>query len=202
MSVSLLITRSSQIAKNAFTGTFIDLRDENGVIDKFANTWSQKFSLAVQKYMSQCIGLPTGGPVTPAVTTTLQQDIYNAARDALKATYLSNDYDNEVENQFAQGISTVASIISSYMATVMTILASPPTIPVSPGGPLIASSSSMCTPVFYSSAMQALLSTFQKGDIGGVATRFASIWQQHGELIGQYVMTCSSLPGGGPLIAS
>ena len=50
--------------------------------------------------------------------------------------------------------------------------------------------------------MQALLSTFQNGDVGGVVTRFASVWQQHGELIGQYVMTCSSLPGGGPLVAS
>lgn len=202
MSVSMLKSRSRQIAKNAFIGTFIDFRDENGVIDKFANTWSQKFSVAVQKYVGQCIGLPVGGPVTPPKTTTLQQDIYNAARDALKATYLSNDYNNDVENQFAQSISTVASIISSYIATVMTTPAAPPTIPLSPGGPLIASTSSMCTPVFNTSAMQALLSTFQNGDVGGVVTRFASVWQQHGELIGQYVMTCSSLPGGGPLVAS
>lgn len=202
MSVSMLKTRSRQIAKNAFTGTFIDSRDENKVIDAFADVWSQKFSVAVQKYVGICTGLPIGGPVIPASITTLQKDIYDAAKSALKATYLSNDYDNKVEDIFAQNISQVASIISSYMGTVATTPASPPVVHVSPGGPLIASSSSMCTPVFRTTGQAALLATFAKGDIGGIATRFASIWQQHGELIGQYVMTCSSLPGGGPLVAS
>lgn len=202
MSVALLKQQSYTIAKNAFTGSFVDSRDENGVIEKFANTWSSKFSTAVQKYVGQCIGLPTGGPVTPFATTTLEMDIYNAAVDALKSTYLSSDYDNDVEVQFGNGMKTVAPIISSYMTTVMTILASPPVIPLSPGGPLIATTSSMCTPVFYSAAQMALLGTFLNGDVGGVVARFASIWQQHGELIGQYVMTCSSLPGGGPLVAS
>ena len=202
MSVSLLKTRSRQIAKNAFTGTFVDSRDENKVIDAFADVWSQKFSVAVQKYIGMCIGLPTGGPVVPAPITTLQQDIYDAAKSALKATYLSNDYTNQVENVFAQNISQVASIISSYMGTVATIPAAPPVVPVSPGGPLIASSSSMCTPIFRTTGQAALLATFAEGDVGGVATRFANIWQQHGLLIGEYVMTCSSLPGGGPLVAS
>lgn len=202
MSVSMLKSRSQQIAKNAFTGTFIDSRDENKVIDAFADVWSQKFSIAIQKYVGICTGLPIGGPVIPASITTLQKDIYDAAKSALKATYLSNDYDNKVEDLFAQNISQVASIISSYMGTVATTPAAPPVVPVSPGGPLIASSSSMCTPVFRTTGQAALLATFAEGDIGGIATRFASIWQQHGELIGQYVMTCSSLPGGGPLVAS
>lgn len=202
MSISILKTQSQQIAKNAFIGTFKDSRDENGVIDAFANTWSQKFSLAVQKYVGMCTGIPVGGPVIPAAPATLQQDLYNAARDALKATYLSNDYDNKVEDIFAQNISQVASIISSYMGTVATIPASPPVMPLSPGGPLIASASSMCTPVFKTTGQSALLATFAQGDVGGVATRFANIWQQHGPLIGQYVMTCSSLPGGGPLVAT
>lgn len=202
MSVTLLQQKSYSIAKNAFIGTFIDSRDEKGIIDKFASTWSKKFSIAVQKYVEQCIGLPVGGPVIPYKITQLKQDIYDAAKDALKSTYLSSDYTTQVENQFAECISIVASIISSYMGTVATTPAAPPTVPVSPGGPLIASTSSMCTPVFNSSAIQALLSTFPNGDVGGIATRFASIWQQHGELIGEYVMTCSSLPGGGNLVAS
>ena len=202
MSISMLKSSSRQIAKNTFTGTFIDSHDENKVIDAFADVWSQKFSVAVQKYVGICTGLPIGGPVIPASITTLQQDIYDAAKSALKTTYLSNDYDNKVEDVFAQNISQVASIISSYMCTVATTPAAPPVVPISPGGPLIASSSSMCTPVFRTSGQAALLATFAEGDIGGIATRFASVWQQHGELIGQYVMTCSSLPGGGPLVAS
>ena len=201
MSLAILKQKSYSIAKNAFIGTFIDSRDENGVIEKFANTWSNEFSLAVQKYVGMCIGIYPGGPVTPASTSTLKQDIYKAAKNALKATYLSNDYDNKVENDFADSISQVHSIIGSYMDTVQTILGVYP-IFMSPGGPLIATASSMCTPVFNTSAIQAMLNTFQKGDVGGVATRFANIWQQHGLLIGEYVMTCTSLPGGGQLIAS
>ena len=97
MSVSMLKSRSRQIAKNAFTGTFIDSRDENKVIDAFADVWSQKFSVAVQKYVSMCTGLPIGGPVIPAPITTLQQDIYDAAKSALEATYLSNDSPDKSE---------------------------------------------------------------------------------------------------------
>lgn len=202
MSLSLLKSRSKQIARSAFIATFVDSTDENNVIEKFSSTWSEKFSQAIYDYVAICIGLPTGGPVTSGQTTKLKQDIYNAAKDALKSTYLSSDYDNDVENDFASELSNVVESISSYMSTVATTPAAPPTIPVSPGGPLIASASTICVAAFNTCSHNALLASFPEGDVGGIASIFSSIFQETGQTIGEYVMTCTSSPGGGPLIPS
>lgn len=201
MSVSLLKQQSYEIAKNAFIATFVNSHDENSVIEKFAKRWSKDFSIAVQKYVGMCTGIYPGGPVIAESGKTLEQDIFNAAKNALKETYLSQKYDEKVEIKFGDGMKTAAPSIVSYMGTCMTTPGFYPTY-MSPGGPIIAHSSSMCVPAFKSASALAITNTFQKGDAQGIAQIFSNIFQQTGMLIGTYVATCSSLPGGGPLIAS
>lgn len=201
MPIATLQQQSYTIAKNAFIATFVDSRDENSVIEKFSKRWSQDFSKAIQKYVGMCTGIYPGGPVVAASPTTLEQDIFNAAKNALKETYLSNEYDNQVEIDFGNGMKTAAASVAAYMGTCQTILGVYPTF-MSPGGPIIAPPSTSCIPAFKSASHLALTNTFQKGDKQGIAQIFSNIFQQTGSLIGTYVAGCTSLPGGGPLVAN
>lgn len=201
MPIATLRQQAYNIAKNAFIATFVDSRDENSVIEKFSKKWSKDFSLAIQKYVGMCKGIYPGGPVIAAPYTTLQQDIFNAAKNALKETYLSNEYDNQVEIDFGNGMKTAASSVATYMGTCKTILGVYPTF-MSPGGPIIAPPSTPCVPAFKSASYKALTNTFQKSDQQGIAQIFSNIFQQTGQIIGTYVAGCTSLPGGGPLVAN
>lgn len=194
------------VAKSAFIATFQGYADKAGIADLFANRFAPDFATAVAEYFAMCIGLPPGGPIQAASPTKLEQDIANAGKNAFKETFQGYDDKYDIATKFGNGLKPIAAAIASWVPLNMTTPAAPPAIPVSPGGPIIWSSSTQIVPVTFSASRTAWQNTFldDKGmpgvsDTYNISTIFATIFQQVGEFIGIYMSTCQSLPGGGPL---
>lgn len=198
------------VAQQAFKATFLGYDDPNNIATLFAQTFAPKFATAVATYLTLCVGLPPGGPIQAGQTQQLEQDIANAGKEAFKATFIGYEDRHDIATKFGNELKPIAAAIASWVPQNMTIPAAPPAIPVSPGGPVIASPSASVVPVCFKCGKKAFEATFidQDGSAKGagwdsmnIATIFATTFQNIGNFIGIYMQTVTSLPGGGPLQA-
>lgn len=199
---STLQAQVQPIAYQAFTAMFRGEIDRPNIAIKFANEFSSKFATGIASYIATCIGLPVGGPITAAPTLQLEQSLFVAGHDALIATFQNEPDTYNIATLFGNEFKPFAAAVASWIPTNLTLLATPPTIPTSPGGPVIAMTSMQTVPVMYSCAQRAMTATFRgERDTYMLANIFATIMQNIGSLLYTYMQTCSSLPGGGNIIA-
>jgi hypothetical protein len=189
------------IAENSFKATFQGESDDNNLALKFAMKFAQSLAIATKSYFAQCIGLPVGGPVTPAPPATFTTDIMNAGKDALIETFQGENDDKQLALLFGQGLMTIAAAVASWIPMNMTIPAAPPAMPLSPGGPVIAIPSASVVPQVFTAAQTAYINTFQgQSTAPPLEILFATQFQQIGLEFGNLMTRCTSLPGGGTLI--
>lgn len=197
------------VAQQSFKATFLGYDDPYAIAQLFAQSFAPDFATAVFNYVKLCTGLPPGGPVQAGSTQQLEQDLFEAGKKAFKATFRGYEDKFDIATKFGTELKPIASSIASWMSQNMTIPAAPPAIPVSPGGPLIVVPSASVVPVCFACGKKAFEATFvdDKGtqqvsyDSKGIATIFATTFQQIGNFLAPYLQTCTSLPGGGPLQA-
>jgi hypothetical protein len=191
------------ISEQAFKATFQGEKDDNQLATKFSMTFSQKLTLATKTYFSQCIGLPIGGAIVPAPPAQFATDIMNAGKDALTDTFQGEKDDNQLAMLFGQGLMTIASAVASWIPTNLTLPAIPPTMPLSPGGAVIAMPSASVVPACLTAAQTAYRNTFQgQTSAPPLEMIFATTFQQIGAEFGNMMSRVMSLPGGGALIVS
>lgn len=189
------------IAYQAYIATFQGELDRPRIASKFANKFSQLFATGVTSYIATCTGLPVGGPITAGPTATLEQSLFEAGRQALIETFQGESDPKNIAIKFGNGFKPYAAAVAAWIPTNLTVPASPPVLPLSPGGPVIAMTSASTMPVMFACAQQAFINTFEgEADLRGIALMFANIMQNAGNLLYTYMQTCSSLPGGGPIV--
>lgn len=187
------------IAYNAKKATHAGQNDMYDTAGLFADTFANIFAPAIQTYFMTCVGLPIGGPVSPGDAASLSNSIVNAAEQAMIAEFRGASDISNIAKLFALQFAPLSAAIAAYTPTIMTIMATPPAMPISPGGPVIAVPSATITPVALSCAQFAMIASFQGQLDTGIATLFAAIFSQIGLTIGTYAAEAISLPGGGPL---
>lgn len=188
------------IATKSLTVCFDNLLDNQGIAIKFGDKFADLFSKAVQSYVGMCTGLPIGGPVTRATTVQLEQDLYEAGKQAFTETFIGYDDMNKLADKFGTQLKPIAASIASWIATCQTVLATPPTVSVSPGGPLIVTPSLTVMPAMLQCSRLAIQATFQgQQDPNNIAELFATQFSLIAPTISTYVQEAVSLPGGGLL---
>lgn len=202
MAGALLEQQVKPIATNAMIAMFQGENDTYSLAQKFGSKFAQKFANAIYAYVATCTCLPTGGPIVAGSIATLSKQLIETAHDALLETFQGEDDPNILADKFAKPFGTFANAMLAYMPTCQAVLATPPTMSVTPGGWLLVPPSTSCVPVMYQCAYQGIIATFQnEADTYQLAIKFATIMQQIGSCIQPYVLTCVPISGGGPLPA-
>lgn len=190
------------IAKAAIVATFQGQIDKNNIADKFAKKFAEGFANAIYSYVGMCTVLPTGGPVTAATTSKLQQDLIQTAKDAFIAMFQNEQDKNNIADKFSKPFGNFAMSMASYMPTCIVTPSAPPVIPLTPGNFIVCPPSTVCVPSMYQAAYQGMTDSFQgESDDMQLANLFATQMQNIGNCIQPYVLTCAPLPGGGNLPA-
>lgn len=189
------------IAKAAITVTFQGQSDDNKLATKFADKFSIGFANAIYSYVGMCTVLPTGGPVTAATTSKLQQDLIQTAKDAFIAMFQNEQDKNNIADKFSKPFGNFALSMASYMPTCIVVPASPPVRPITTGPWLTVPPSTVCVPSMYQAAYQGMTDSFQgETDTYQLANIFALQMQNIGNYIQPYVLSC--IPTGpGPVPA-
>lgn len=190
------------IAKAAIVATFQGQIDKNNIADKFAKKFAEGFANAIYSYVGMCTVLPTGGPVTAATTSKLQQDLIQTAKDAFIAMFQNEQDKNNIADKFSKQFGNFALSMASYMPTCIVTPSAPPLIPLTPGNFIVCPPSTVCVPSMYQAAYQGMTDSFQgESDDMQLANLFATQMQNIGNYIQPYVLLCQPLPGGGNLPA-
>lgn len=189
------------IAKAAIVATFQGQIDKNNIADKFAKKFAEGFANAIYSYVGMCTVLPTGGPVTAATTSKLQQDLIQTAKDAFIAMFQNEQDKNNIADKFSKPFGNFAASMVTYMQTCLSILGTPPTM-ITPGGVLITVPSTVCVLSMYQVSYQGMTASFQgESDDMQLAKLFATQMQNIGNFIQSYISTCIAPAGGGTIIA-
>lgn len=197
---SILKSQSKQISKDAFIATFQGYDDESNLAVSFSNTFSNLFPTAILNYIPICMGIPIGGPIIPGPTTPLSESIYMAGQKSFEATFQGYGDEQQISHLFANTLKTIATPISIYISTCLTLPPIPPSL-VSPGGPIIISPHASLQTQILNISKQAFEATFQGyDDDANLSTLFSNQFQFIASEISLYISRCISLPGGGPIV--
>lgn len=198
--MDILKNNIERICKQSFLNTFQNFKDDSNINDIFSKTFSKLFSKSIQSYLINCKGTPTGGPlIIYENIDELQNNLFNTGKSAYIKTFQNYEDENNIADSFGDGIKMLYKTIIDYLKLCKTITG----VPISPGGLLIAEPSEICVPEFKKYSRIAYKNTFQNfEDENNIAELFSNIFKSAGLEIGEYVMRCSSPPGGGNLISS
>lgn len=201
MPANSLKSQVQPIAKAAITTTFQGQSDDKSLADKFAKKFAEGFANAIYSYVGMCTINPVGGPVIPAATTKLQQDLIQTAKDAIIAMFQGESDENNIADKFSKPFGNFAASMATYMPTCIVVPSSPPVRPVTTGPWLTVPPSTACVPAMYQCAYQGMTDSFQgESDDMQLANLFAMQMQNIGNCIQPYVLTC--IPTGpGPVPA-
>jgi hypothetical protein len=177
------------------------------IANDFSKKFAELYEVAIKNFLSICGSTPIGGPksITIMGKSNLQDDLQTCGEEAFKQTYPdpSQDKDKHAE-KFGKKFAEIAT--EPHEQEIMkwqAIPASPPLIPTTPGGPVIAIPSVSLITVILDAAKSALIETFDGNpDKKDIATKFATILSPIGILMGVYALTCNVPLGGGMLIVS
>lgn len=192
-------TQCINIATNAKLDEFQGQNDSNNLARKFGNVFGTRWSEAIVTYINSCIGLPNGGYIESIDTTDLSNAIYKTGRFAMRATFQNQPDPNKIADKFGNGLRPIADEIAKWIVQCQTIPAMPPTIPMSPGGPIIVIPSDIIETDVAKHINNALIATYQGQAASGGSAGFVKILATLAPTIAEYAKDTVSLPGGGLL---
>ena len=203
MSYSVFQQNTQNSARNAMIATFQGESDKSGIADKFGREFASRFCQAVKSYLSKCIVLPVGGPITPSPPSDLTNSIVNAARNAMIATFQGESDKSGIADKFGNKFNPVGPTISTYMSTCIAIPGTPATAGLTPGGAITCPPTNQIEAILNTSAKMAMIATFQgESDKSGIADKFGNKMKEIAKHFHAYVSTSVASPGGGPLITT
>lgn len=175
----------------------------NKVSTNFAKKFSTLYEQAIIKFVSGCIVSPIGGPMSISKTTSIKSDLQKCGEESFRETFLGEDDDANIAKKFGDEFSNSCYVEHENQVKLWSVIpASPPVMPVTPGGPIIGVPSSSVVPIMLKALKSALEKTFpgDKSDPYQISTQFASKLSVAGNVLGTYIVICKCPPGGGNII--